>query len=337
VRRGKPYSVPQGWSAALRGFCELAAGLNCDGRAILAMYDIAENATLPPGYAVPTVSLFGVMRELSLQAGVPGIALQLLERQTYQILGSMGDIAKKGSNLGQALNLIAAVLHTRGTGYVSAIELGEDIAVIRYRSILPAGPVQDVQLDYNIGAAVLAIRHLIGSDWKPEAVELTRARPASVADWEHYFQCPVRFGAEQAFILFSAQDMRKPLISSGSMKEPEPGVLESVPIDFVQFVDREIIRELSLGKTDLATVAVSLGVTARTVQRRLADVGTSFQQRVDEVRKNWALHYLLESQMSLTNLTQMLGYDDASTFSRTFRRWFGVSPRAWRKEMQLGA
>jgi AraC-like DNA-binding protein len=105
----------------------------------------------------------------------------------------------------------------------------------------------------------------------------------------------------------------------------------SVPIDFVQRVDREIIRNLSRGYADLAAAADALGISSRTLQRRLVRAGTSYQHRLDEIRKVWAQQHLASGQISLTELSQLLGFGDLSTFSDRFKGWFGMSPRAWRK------
>lgn len=323
-----------GWSSALQGFEELAAEWAIDGSGILSQFGIDRRATRHPGYPVPSLSLFGAMAELGDRSGLASVALHLLRRQTFQVLGSMGEAARSAPNLGEALNRIIVNLHIRGTGYVSSLEQSDDVAIVRYRSLLKSGPVQDVQLDYNIGAAVLGIRGLIGSHWAPEVVEMTRKKPCNATDWIDYFDCSVRFGADECLILFDAADLKLPLADSASGDALSATADGSVPVEFVQLVDREVIRELSTGRAQLPAIARALGINVRTVQRRLADHGTSYQQRLDEVRRDWAQHYLLNGQMPLTALAQMLGYDDLSTFSRTFKGWFGVSPSAWRKTHQ---
>lgn len=320
-----------GWSTALLGFCELADELGCEASAILDQFGLEPAALLPPGRPAPTLSLFGAMALLAAQSERPDVALRLLHFQPFEVLGSLGDAVRRQGNLGDALEQLNSVIHTRGTGYVPSLERAGDTAIIRFKSLLPAGTLQDLQLDYNIGSAVLTVRGLIGDDWTPDAVELTRSRPSTASTWSSFFGCPVRFGAEANLIVFDSSDLQRGLFAGLESTAPRLPSEGSVPIDFIQLVDREIIRNLGRSTADLPTVAAALGVTTRTIQRRLGRTGTSYQARLDDIRKAWASYHINSGQMSLTELSQLLGFGDLATFSRTFKRWHGLSPRAWRK------
>jgi AraC-like DNA-binding protein len=73
-------------------------------------------------------------------------------------------------------------------------------------------------------------------------------------------------------------------------------------------------------------------MTSWSLQRRLREQGLSFSVVVDKLRCELATHYLSQQQLPITALAPLLGYSEASAFSRAFRRWFGVSPRQWRRE-----
>lgn len=328
-----PGSIDQerwfGWSGVLVGFCDLAAELGCDGAAILAGFGFDESCQRTPGYPVHTLSIFRAYAELAAQSGRSDVALRVVRHQRYEMLGSLGEAARRAPDLGRALVLMNTTIHTRATGYVPSLEFSGDTAIVRYRSLLAPGPLQDLQLDYNIASLVLAVRSLVGPDWNPEQVDLSRSRPPHAHEWTRYFRCPVRFNAEECLILFDSADLSRPL-QSGNRASGAASTEVDVPIDFVQLVDREIIRNLGRGIADLPAVAQSLGVNPRTVQRRLVRAGTTYQQRLDEIRQLWARQYLASRHVPLTELAQVLGFADLSTFSRTFRRWFGVSPRTWR-------
>lgn len=320
-----------GWSTALLGFNELADELGIDASAFLDQFGFEPTDLLPPGRPAPTLSLFGAMALLADASKRPDVALRLLRYQPFEVLGSLGDAVRRQGKLGEALEQLNSVIHTRGTGYVPSLERTGDTAIIRFKSLLPAGSLQDLQLDYNIGSAVLTVRGLIGDDWTPEAVELTRPKPSTTSTWSSFFGCPVRFGAEANLIVFDSTDLQRGLsarLESAAPRLPSEG---SVPIDFIQLVDREIIRNLGCGTAGLPAVASALGVTTRTIQRRLGRAGTSYQTRLDDIRKAWATYHINSDHMSLTELSQLLGFRDLATFSRTFKRWYGLSPSAWRK------
>ena len=96
---------------------------------------------------------------------------------------------------------------------------------------------------------------------------------------------------------------------------------------------REQIRQrLLYGEPALEEVAELLGMTSWSLQRRLREQGLSFSQLVDNVRRELANRYLREPQLPISQLALLLGYSETSAFSRAFRRWFGISPRQWRRE-----
>ncbi|MNT97492.1 HTH-type transcriptional regulator VirS [compost metagenome] len=78
-------------------------------------------------------------------------------------------------------------------------------------------------------------------------------------------------------------------------------------------------------------MAERLELTPSGLQRRLRDGGLSFSQLVEQTRRDLALHYLRQRR-PISELATLLGYSEASAFSRAFRRWFGVSPRQWRND-----
>jgi AraC-like DNA-binding protein len=77
-------------------------------------------------------------------------------------------------------------------------------------------------------------------------------------------------------------------------------------------------------------VAETLNVSARTLQRKLGDSGTTFKKIVDETRHAQALAHFSMPHMSVNEVTHLLGFSCSSSFTRAFRRWTGLSPSEWR-------
>ena len=91
-----------------------------------------------------------------------------------------------------------------------------------------------------------------------------------------------------------------------------------------------IVRRLSQGQVRVAIVAEELDLAPRTLQRKLADAGSSFQQVLDEARFALARDYLRQPGLSLVDIAFLLGYQEQSAFSHAFREWSGLNPGAWR-------
>ena len=95
---------------------------------------------------------------------------------------------------------------------------------------------------------------------------------------------------------------------------------------------RERIRtQLSQGRASLPEVAGSLGLTPRSLQRRLAEGQIRFSELLDEVRRELALTYLRDRGLSLAEVAFLLGFGEQSTFNHAFRNWFASTPKAWRE------
>ena len=81
-------------------------------------------------------------------------------------------------------------------------------------------------------------------------------------------------------------------------------------------------------------LAKEFNMSARTLQRKLATDGFSFQQLLEEARRELAHHYLLHSSLELTETAYLLGFENSNSFFRAFQNWEGVSPAKWRASMQ---
>lgn len=97
-----------------------------------------------------------------------------------------------------------------------------------------------------------------------------------------------------------------------------------------------VIRNLAKDRVRLAGIAAELGLSARTLQRKLAESGASFQQVLDGARYALAQDYLRQPGLSLADIAFLLGYQEQSAFTHAFREWSGVNPGAWRERALAG-
>ena len=99
-------------------------------------------------------------------------------------------------------------------------------------------------------------------------------------------------------------------------------------------VIEELKAQLNDGKASLESVAASFAISGRQLQRQLKVYGTSFRQLLDAARFQYARNYLNQSGLSLSFIAGKLGYSEDSAFSRSFKRWTGVAPKAWRSALR---
>lgn len=92
-----------------------------------------------------------------------------------------------------------------------------------------------------------------------------------------------------------------------------------------------ITSEFRGGDPSLERVADQLGLTPRTLQRKLHEMGTSHNELLDQMRRQLAMRYLREREMAICEVAYLLGFSESSSFHRAFKRWTGVTPKEFRK------
>jgi AraC-like DNA-binding protein len=173
--------------------------------------------------------------------------------------------------------------------------------------------------------------------FRPLAVYFKHAAPATIEHHEAHFGCPVHFGTERDVLLVSTETLRMP------DKLGDPGLSrffethleaeveafgDAVPLD--RHVRDHVAPYLSEGDPAISEVARHLGMSARTLQRRLAEQGLAYQTLVDEARRKVAKRLLQQTNFSLIEVAFMTGFSGQSAFTRAFKRWAGQTPRSYR-------
>ncbi len=154
---------------------------------------------------------------------------------------------------------------------------------------------------------------------------------------ESHFGCRVRFKADRNALVFRNSDLDRPFVTHneellaviGTQLDSELKARHAS--NSVGDQVKQTLRQLLAGKRPtLQDVAQELGLSARTLQRRLTDSGITFQQVVEETRRELARHYLKQRAVELNEAAFLLGFADANSFFRAFQNWEGTSPGEWR-------
>ena len=98
-------------------------------------------------------------------------------------------------------------------------------------------------------------------------------------------------------------------------------------------VKEAVLQMMDFGLPSIEQVAANLHQSVRSLQRRLKAEGTTYQRVTEDIRKDLALSYLRQPGLPITDIAMLLNYSDSSTFSRSFKRWMGVAPGAWREAL----
>ena len=187
-------------------------------------------------------------------------------------------------------------------------------------------------------ASIAAISQEVStSTFRAEAIYLKHPAPESTAAHERHFGCPVHFGTEMDALLISHDTMQ------ASNRVGDPGIVKFFDMHLEEELSKfdddavlerrvrsQISQSLSQGIPSVSDIATHFSMSARTLQRRLSDRGYSFQQLVDEARRELAENLLRETAYPLAEVAFLTGFSEQSAFNRAFKRWAGQTPRSFR-------
>lgn len=192
-------------------------------------------------------------------------------------------------------------------------------------------------VDAFVALQARTARGLTARSVQPLRVCLQREAPAQPGIYQQVFKAPVQFGAIENSLVFAAADFDKPLEGAN----PELARLNESLLaqqlarmgsaDLPARVRAALIERLPNGEPTAAELAAALHLSLRSLQRKLAERGLRFEVLLDDTRRELAEAHLRERRLSIGEVAFLLGFADASSFTRAFRRWAGMAPSAWRE------
>jgi AraC-like DNA-binding protein len=183
-----------------------------------------------------------------------------------------------------------------------------------------------------------AIGRAADPGWAPDAIYLPGRRSQRFARDELFRGVNLSYGAPNVTVVFPARLLSrrlKPLMGiGGSGQRVAEGTFEDpdIPGDFTRSLRDTVASLLPLGCPTVQDLADVTDLKPRTLQRRLAECGTSLRQVIDDARFGLAAEYLRDPAASVTDIALDLGYGDSTAFTRAFHRLAGVSPTAYREQ-----
>lgn len=312
----------------------------------LALPALLQRAGLPAGFfqqekvLATTAEFFALWRAIGEMSSDPAIGLKLGAEPRFERYQPSAIAAVCSRSFRDALQRIARYkqltcpeeIHVRTTGGEASVEF----------VYLQAAEEQPEVLVDLVLAWILSIGRR-GTDGQITPLRLELSRPVRHRELlETHFGCGVRFKARRNALVFRDRDLDRPFVTHNTellaaigaqleteLRERKAGA------DVGAQVKHTLKRSLAGRRPTLQEVAQALGTSARTLQRRLTDTGITFQQLVEDTRRELAHHYLKHSAVELNETAFLLGYEDANSFFRAFQGWEGTSPGEWRTRHRL--
>lgn len=330
---------------ALR-ICSLVAGARgLDLGPILGRHGIGPDVLADPLARIPHKLVVALWTELPERCGDPDLGLHAAEASQDLALDVLDYAAQSCGTVGQAMECMRRYIHILHDAARVRIETAGDLG--RYVQEFVCEPaVPRAFFEFILARWVLRLRRTCEGPVPLRELVFPHARPASLVEHERVLGLPLRFGAPHGAIVFDRELLERRLrvtvpisldtevlerrIEEMLASDPAgPDVVTDVVTDIgiVQKLRRLLTELLPSGPPGLDEAARRLGLSSRSLQRRLQEAGTTFAQVVDATRRELALRHLQDRRLSLTEIAFLTGFADASAFHRAFRRWTGTTPR----------
>ncbi|MBK7579853.1 MAG: AraC family transcriptional regulator [Myxococcales bacterium] len=278
---------------------------------------------------IPEASRSHAWIQADLQARDPYFGLNVAEQAKMGAYDVLDYAWCFSSTLGEALDQLVRFHRVLSDAWAISHEVVGRSARLRRIHRTPAPEVEAALAFLHLRA-----RELTGRDLAPSEVSFAHAAQTDTTRHRAVFGCPVRFGRPFSQLTFSVTDLAIPIGTANPgvlavLERYMSEILSRVPAagSFVETVRAAVSRTLRAGAPpSLRTTSLALHASARTIQRRLAENGTTHQEIVDAGRQELAEHLLAEGRLSITEIAFLVGFSDVSGFQRMYKRSTGVNP-----------
>jgi len=291
-----------------------------------------------PDLRVPETSVESVWRLAATLTSDSAIGVHVAEFLPRGALDLVEYAFRSSASLAAALTRLARYGRVLSDRVAARMEAKGEGLLLLVRDV-GSTALHPGRADFALATALKFAREGTGADIVPRQVCFAHPAPDDTIEYRRFFRVPVRFGAGSNSMIFSAADAARPMLGADE-------ALSSIVrrrLDKV-LADREPhgsgplsghVRHLivgHLGRNTLTPESITraLGVSRRTLSRRLAGEGTSFREILDDVRREFACALLQDRSLSIADVAFFLQYSEPAAFNRSFRRWTGRTPSGFR-------
>jgi AraC-like DNA-binding protein len=198
------------------------------------------------------------------------------------------------------------------------------------------GSLYKFLVEHQFGVHLSLHRDVMGSSFAPRELHVTYGPPADASKYGDIFGCPVQFGRAQNEFRYDAAWLDGvPRLGNQITHSAVIGLCDSqleelhLRIGLAGRV-RQVLLSHLMRPTGIEDVAKVLNMSVRTLRRKLSEEGTSFRDLVDELRREMAMKYLRDTDLTVEDIADALGFSDAANFRHAFRRWTNATPQEFR-------
>lgn len=285
-----------------------------------------------PG-GVSVVSQHRFLELAAVQTEDPLLGLHVAAQVDLREIGLLFYLAASSATVADAFETLARYAATTNEELRLVISYRNQEAVLTFHPLL----VPDVSRRQFSELIALALNRLMcaltNRDCVPAHLSFAHARNTGLKEVHRILRCPVEFSQPTDCWVLPQSTMELPILSRDDhllhiLEAHADHLLEERHAlgGFQGVVEKQLIGVLASGRVQAAEIASGLGMSVRSLRRRLAEEGTGFGEVLDRLRQRLALGYLKNQRISLQQTAWLLGYSEIGAFNHAFKRWTGTSP-----------
>jgi len=282
---------------------------------------------------------FVQLLELSAQRlRYPELGLDLARQQDATIFGPLLQKVSLCKSLDQALVTIIEYLQLQVSGVSITLNRAQGAAKICMHTPLASLENQPQYQRYSLAILYSTIKSIMGGNCPLRAVYFPMSEPDDVHPFHQFFACPIAFNQNELAITVDSRLLEQSIadVSDMAAQQIDSMVREYSPHEFIQQLEKRMSSYVLAGNCNLALIARDMGLSERTLQRRLQHNGSSFLSLLNSVRARLAKQFMQHTCYRLTDIATLLGYQQQGSFTRSYQRWYGYLPSAEPRSMGLG-
>ncbi|MFL5297400.1 MAG: AraC family transcriptional regulator [Phenylobacterium sp.] len=323
--------------AALARYDEVATRLGLDPHAMLREVGLDPRFLADTEARFPSENALELLELSAARSGCETFGLLLAEARRLSDYGPISLMLTHVPTMGDAIRTLMRFQRMLNEALLIHLEDEGGETVIVREELVSGHAVGTWRQGYELALGTLAhiFRGQPGPVLKPRRVLFTHGPPADLTVHRRLFGAGVVFHADLNGIECSRQDLDAPNPSAdAALVRYAEGFIRTLPFAQETSVALEVQKAiqalLPLDRATIEGVASRLGMNRRTLQRRLAEEGGEFTSLLNDIRRDHALRYLANPNLSLEQVAELVGYRRQTSFARWFTAEFGVAPSAWR-------
>lgn len=326
------------YSSVFHSVLQAAEHLGLDRALLLQAVAIDASALQDDELRFPVSSLLHLYEMAAERSQCPDLGLQTGRISFVNRLNLQLYMSTVCRTFRDYLNLMPSVLRFAGDIGEVVIHREDPYIRLEWHPLWPATSKQRFLSDEMLTSSAAIVNTLCSRPIPVVKAHFTYQQPADLSLLRDTFGLNLAFEQPVSCLYFRRESLDYPLVQltgdiTAAMAQPLGHLFEAeAPRDaFLQELREMILRLLPEGELSVDRVAEALNLSRRTLQRRLAERETQFQQVLKDVRSMLALRYLSDERLGITEIAFLLGYTDQSSFSSAFKSWHGVSPSDYRQ------